>query len=150
MPRHHAGMISRSLSHAPASLGGDRRGTAVVELAITLPILLMLLMGIVSYGEWLLTAHSVQQAANDAARSAIAGLSSTERASLAQASMQTTIRRAGVLNPDKATLAVDDDGATLIVRLRYDASADPLLHLSFVPMPSPQIQRSAAIVLDSL
>jgi Flp pilus assembly protein TadG len=132
------------------SLGGDRRGTAVVEMAITLPILLMLLMGIISYGDWLLTAHSVQQAANDAARSAIAGLSSTERASLAQASMQIAIRRAGALNPDKATLAVDDDGATLVVRLRYDASSDPLLHLTFVPMPSATIQRSAAIVLDSL
>ena len=55
-----------------------------------------------------------------------------------------------MLNPARATLSVDDDGATLVVRLRYDASADPLLHLSFVPMPSALIERVAAIKLDSL
>jgi Flp pilus assembly protein TadG len=119
-------------------------------MAITLPMLLMLLMGIVSYGDWMLIAHSVQQAANDAARASIGGLTSGERASIAQTAMQTTLRRAGALDPARATLSLDDDGATLVVRLRYDASADPLLHLSFVPMPSAQIQRSAAIRLDSL
>ena len=128
----------------------DARGTALVEMAITLPMLLMLLMGIISYGDWMLTAHSVQQAANDAARASIAGLTSSERASIAQSTMQTVLRRAGTLNPMRATLSVDDDGTTLVVRLRYDASADPLLHLSLVPMPSAQIQRNAAIRLDSL
>lgn len=128
----------------------DARGTALVEMAITLPMLLMLLMGIVSYGDWMLTAHSVQQAANDAARASIAGLTSSERASIAQSTMQTVLRRAGMLNPMRATLSVDDDGTTLVVRLRYDASSDPLLHLSLVPMPSAQIQRTAAIRLDSL
>jgi Flp pilus assembly protein TadG len=113
-------------------------------------VLLILLMGIISYGDWMLTAHSVQQAANDAARAAIAGLTSSERASLAQSGIQTNLRRAAALNPAKATLSVDDDGATLVVRLRYDASADPLLRLSFVPMPSTLIERVAAIKLDSL
>ncbi len=129
--------------------GRDDRGTVLIEMAFTLPILLILLMGIVSYGDWMLTAHSVQQAANDAARAAIAGLTSSERASIAQTAMQTTLRRAGALDPAKATLSIDDDGTTLVARLRYDASADPLLHLTFVPMPSAQIQRVAAIRLDS-
>jgi Flp pilus assembly protein TadG len=131
-------------------LWADTRGVAIVEMAMTLPILLMLLMGIVSYGDWMLTAHGVQQAANDAARASIAGLTSSERAGIAQTTMQTTLRRAGALDPNRATLSVDDDGTTLVVRLRYDASADPLLHLTFVPMPSAQIQRNAAIRLDSL
>ena len=132
------------------AVGRNDRGAVLVEMAITLPVLLILLMGIISYGDWMLTAHSVQQAANDAARAAIAGLTSSERASLAQSGMQTNLRRADVLNPARATLSVDDDGATLVVRLRYDASADPLLHLSFVPMPSALIERVAAIKLDSL
>lgn len=119
-------------------------------MAITLPVLLMLLMGIISYGDWMFTAHNVQQAANDAARASLAGLTSTERANIAQTTMQTTMHRAGALDPAHATLSVDDDGTTLVVRLRYDANADPLLHLTFVPMPSAQIQRSAAIRLDSL
>lgn len=132
------------------ALWGDARGAVIVEMAMTLPILLMLLMGIVSYGDWMLTAHSVQQAANDAARASIAGLTSGERAGIAQTTMETTLRRAGVLDPGRATLSVDDDGTTLVVRLRYDATGDPLLHLTFVPMPSTQIQRNAAIRLDSL
>lgn len=131
-------------------LWADAQGTVIVEMAMTLPILLMLLMGIVSYGDWMLTAHSVQQAANDAARASIAGLTSSERAGIAQSTMQTTLRRAGVLDPTRATLSVDDDGTTLVVRLRYNANADPLLHLTFVPMPSAQIQRNAAIRLTSL
>jgi len=151
----HTGCMDRSpppSAARPRLCSGwrDARGAVLVEMAITLPILLMLLMGIVSYGDWMMTAHSVQQAANDAARSTIAGLTSTERASIAQTTMQTTLRRAGTLDPTRATLSVDDDGTTLVVRLRYDASADPLLHLSLVPMPSAQIQRNAAIRLDSL
>jgi Flp pilus assembly protein TadG len=146
------------VTHQPGStllaarkrLSADARGAAIVEMAMTLPILLILLIGIVSYGDWMLTAHSVQQAANDAARASIAGLTSSERAGIAQTTMQTTLRRAGALDPNRATLSVDDDGTTLVVRLRYDASADPLLHLTFVPMPSAQIQRNAAIRLDSL
>ncbi len=140
----------RSLLAGLRRAGREISGTAVVEMAITLPILLMLLMGIISYGDWMLTAHSVQQAANDAARAAIAGLNSAERAQIAQDSAEADIRRAGVLHTEKAMLSIDDDGATLVVRLRYDASADPLLHLTFVPMPSAQIQRTAAIKLDSL
>jgi len=141
------------IPNAPTGLRSgwrDARGTALVEMAITLPMLLMLLMGIVSYGDWMLTAHSVQQAANDAARASIAGLTSSERAGIAQSTMQTTLRRAGTLDPAHATLSVDDDGSTLVVRLLYDANADPLLHRSLVPMPSAQIQRNAAIRLDSL
>ncbi|MDH7638406.1 TadE/TadG family type IV pilus assembly protein [Sphingomonas oryzagri] len=147
MVKHQPGS---TLLAARKRLSADARGAAIVEMAMTLPILLILLIGIVSYGDWMLTAHSVQQAANDAARASIAGLTSSERAGIAQTTMQTTLRRAGALDPNRATLSVDDDGTTLVVRLRYDASADPLLHLTFVPMPSAQIQRNAAIRLDSL
>ncbi|HET8613452.1 MAG TPA: TadE/TadG family type IV pilus assembly protein [Sphingomonas sp.] len=128
----------------------DARGTAVVELAITLPILLTLIMGILAYGDYFLVAHSVQQAANDAARAAIAGLDAAERASIAASTVETTLRRQGLLDPALAATSVDDDGSTLVVRLAYDDSADPLLHLSFVPTPDPRIRRSAAIRLGGL
>jgi hypothetical protein len=131
-------------------LGADAGGAVLVEMAFAAPILLMLITGIVSYGEWFITAHSVQQAANEAARASIAGLTSTERQSLAVASGQTNIRRGGMLDPNRATFAVDDDGTTLVVRISYDASADPLLHLSFLRAPGTTISRRAAIRLDSL
>lgn len=127
-----------------------RRGAVIVEMAIALPVLLTLIMGIVSYGEWFLTAHSIQQTANDAARSAISGLSAAERSATAIATAQTDMRRAGVLNPSRATFTVNDDNTTVVVAVRYDASNDPLLHLSFVPMPATTIQRTAVIRLDGL
>ena len=128
----------------------NRRGAVLIEMAIALPVLLTLIMGIVSYGEWFLTAHSIQQTANDAARSAISGLTATERQATAIATAQTDMRRAGVLNPARATFSVNDDNTTVVVAVSYDASNDPLLHLSFVPMPATVIQRTAVIRLDGL
>jgi Flp pilus assembly protein TadG len=142
--------MDRHLASRLVRLPGSERGAALVEMAITLPVLLVLLMGIVSYGDWMFTAHTVQQTANDAARAAIAGLTGPERAGIAQTTMETNMRRSGALDPAKAVLSVDDDGTTLVVRLRYDANADPLLHLGIVPMPGALIQRNAAIRLDGL
>jgi Flp pilus assembly protein TadG len=140
--RHHA---SR-----PSDIARDRRGAVLVEMAIALPILLTLIMGIISYGEWFLTAHSIQQTANDAARAAISGLTATERQATAIATAQTDMRRSGVLDPTRATFSVNDDNTTVVVGVSYDATSDPLLHLSFVPMPASMIQRTAVIRLDGL
>jgi len=134
----------------------DSSGAAAIEIAFALPILLMLLMGIISYGDWFLTAHTVQQATNDAARAAIAGLTTAERAQLANDTFKTMLARSGTLQPDLGSTATTDTGSgtdpnyTLTVQARYDASADPLLHLSFVAAPNPVIQRSAAITLGGL
>ncbi len=119
-------------------------------MAVALPILLTMIMGIISYGDWFLIAHSIQQTANDAARSAISGLTATERQATAIATAQTDMRRSGVLNPARATFSVNDDNTTVVVAVRYDASSDPLLHLSFIPMPANTIQRTAVIRLDGL
>ena len=128
----------------------DIRGTAAIEMAFIMPLLLALILGIISYGTWFLTAHNVQQAANDAARAAIGGLTSTERLKLAVTSAQTNMSRSGALESGKATFTVDDDGTSLSVRIRYDASSDPLLHLGFVTTPSSVIERTAAVRLDSM
>ncbi len=132
------------------ALRADARGTAAIEMAIALPILLALIMGIVSYGDWFLTAHTVQQAANDAARAAIAGLTSDERRDLASNNVTTMLARGGALDPTKATTSVTDNGTTLAVQVSYDASLDPLLRMSFVAPPNPHIQRNAAIVLGGM
>ena len=60
------------------------------------------------------------------------------------------MQRGGTLLPANATVAVDDDGATLAVHIRYDASSDPMLHVAFVAPPNPVIQRTAAISLGGL
>lgn len=119
-------------------------------MAMVLPVLLALIMGILSYGDWFLTAHTVQQAANDAARAAIAGLTSAERQQIASDNVQAMLQRGGTLLPTNATTTVNDDGTTLAVRVRYDASRDPMLHVAFVAPPNPVIQRTAAISLGGL
>jgi Flp pilus assembly protein TadG len=142
-------MASRLPPLVPARIGNDR-GAAAIEFALVLPMLCVLLFGIVGYGDWFLTAHGVQQAANDGARAAIGGLDRTERDTLAAAAAKTSLSRAGVLDPALATVAVDDDEATVVVRLSYDVSRRPLIAGGLVPTPAKTIVRSAAIRLESL
>ena len=79
------------------------------------------------------------------ARATIAGLSSTERATLAA---QTARAEAdGGLSLDLHRLKVDaaDKGDFTSVTLSYDASNQSLFKLGFVPMPSALIVRSAVV-----
>jgi len=147
MTRHSRATRLQAL---PGFLRCDTRGAAAIEMAIALPVLLALIMGILSYGDWFLTAHSVQQAANDAARAAIAGLTSAERQQIASDNVNTMLQRGSTLNPTYATVSVDDNGSTMAVHVRYDASRDPMLHVAFVAPPSTIIQRTAAISLGGL
>jgi len=139
-----------STPKAKCRMLADRRGAALVEMAIALPILLLFLFGVLSFGSWLALAHGVQQSANEAARAAIAGLSPGEREQIARQVAQTTL--AGSYRIDPATLAVtvQDDGATLTVDVSYDGSANPLLSLPLVPPPSRIIARKSAIRLTGL
>lgn len=130
-------------------LWADRRGAAAIEMAFSLPILLLLVSGIVTYGGWFLCAHSVQQAANEAARAAVGGLDPTERAALVRTALDANIRKTGALKPDQMNALVDDDGRTVTVRLSYDASNDPLLSIKLVPPPSKVIERSATVTLSA-
>jgi Flp pilus assembly protein TadG len=63
--------------HAPLfrrrSFATATSGTAAVEFAILLPFYLFFLLGMLAYGIYFGAAHSVQQLAADAARTAIAG-----------------------------------------------------------------------------
>src|ERR1700712_5175476 len=60
-----------------------RRGASAVEFAMLVPIFLVMLFGIVVYGSYLTMVHGVQQLAAEAARSSIAGITNSERGSLA-------------------------------------------------------------------
>ena len=132
-----------------ARLRRDRRGAAAIEMAFSLPILLLLISGIVTYGGWFLCAHSVQQAANEAARAAIGGLDPGERAALARTALDANLRKTGALKPERMDVLVDDDGRTLTVHLSYDASNDPLLSIKLVPPPGKVIERSATVALSA-
>lgn len=123
------------------------RGVAVVEFALVAPVLLAMLAGIVTYAGWFWMSHSLQQAANDAARATLAGLSATERRSIAGNVVAGDLAAGSTLDPRKAVVTVEEISEMVTVRVRYDAAGSPLLAFAFVPLPSTTITRSAAIRL---
>jgi Flp pilus assembly protein TadG len=129
----------------------SERASAAVEFAIIGPVLILLMMGIFTYGGYFLTAHTIQQMANDAARSAIAGLDDEERLSLARASARSSLAGQNYMRGQISALEIDRNGNTLAVRVTYDASED--LYWSFeslLPTPAPEIARSATIRLGGV
>lgn len=122
----------------------DRRGAAIVEFAIALPMLLVLVIGILAYAQYFLIAHEVQQAANDAARATIGGLNRAERAAIARDSIAASAR-AGSLDPAITRSEVAEADDLLTVTVRHDASRIALLNTPILPVPDPLIQRRAVV-----
>lgn len=126
-----------------------RDGAIAVEFAMIAPVFLMMVFGILMYGSYLAVIHGVQQLAAEAARSSIAGLSETERSSLANAYVTGNVNAYPLIDPGKLTVSAatsSSDANVFVVTVNYDASKMFLYSLpTFVPMPSPTIARSAAI-----
>lgn len=126
-------------------------GTAAVEFAIVGPVLLLLMLGMVTYGGYFLTAHTVQQMANDAARAAIAGLDDDERLLLARESATASLASQAFMRGELSQLEVRRTGETMAVSLTYDAREDVYWSFeSLLPVPSPDISRTATIRLGGL
>ena len=123
-------------------------GAAAVEFAFIAPVLLALMMGVMSYGSYFWTAHTVQQIANDAARAAIAGLTDPERAELARATLNTDLADQPMLDPTKVSVEIARNGTSLTVAVAYDGRDSMFATLGqLVPMPDTQIRRSASVRL---
>jgi Flp pilus assembly protein TadG len=130
-------------------LVSERRGTAIIEFAILLPVLISLLMGIVCYGLYFGAAHSVQQLAADAARHSIAGATLTERRTMVTSFVSANgpsyfLVRAERLSEVSAT---EQAGGRLRVRISYDATWLPIFGFSkLVPLPPATITRDCVIL----
>jgi len=127
-----------------------RRGTSAIEFAIVVPVFVMLLFGLISYGTYLAVAHGVQQLAAEAARAAVAGLTDDERNTLARNYIDGNIGAYPLLSARHLTLdgsRTDPASGVFSVTVHYDLSDMPLFAMpSIVPMPSASIARSAAIL----
>ena len=140
--------ISRSARTVAVQFVRRRTGSAAVEFAILLPILLMLLLGIVVYGGYFLMSHALQQLANDAARAALAGLSDAERKQLATTAVSSELGTYGFLDPRMVQIAYADQSQVMTVNIAYDASSSPIWVLNgLIPMPSSSIVRGASVQL---
>jgi Flp pilus assembly protein TadG len=122
------------------------RGASAVEFAMLLPLFLVLVFGIVVFGSYLTMVHGVQQLAAEAARSSVAGLSETERESLAANYVTANVGSYPLLQPAHLTMSAATSGSDVfVVTVNYDASDSFIYTLPFVPTPASTIVRSAAI-----
>jgi Flp pilus assembly protein TadG len=120
------------------------RGASAVEFAMLLPLFLTLVFGIVVFGSYLAVVHGLQQLAAEAARSSIAGMSTSERSSIATSYVGTyPLISASKISVNAATSPSDPN--VFVVTVTYNASGMFIYSLPFVPAPSPTIVRSAAI-----
>ena len=127
----------------------DERGSSAVEFALLSPLYLLLLLGILAYGIYFGASHSLQQIAADAARVAVAGVSTAERETLAR---DYVARNAGgytLVDGDRLQVAVGDsidDTAQFEVSLTYDARGLPIWNLfEGLPMPGMTILKKSTI-----
>lgn len=142
---HHQKMFFLRLS----GLGRDRRGSTLVEAAFAVPMLITLLMGIMGFGSWFMTAHSLQQAANDAARASVAGLSTSERRSLVDQSVVAS--RGAFPAPGAQTISVStqESSSHYTVTLSYNLSNAPLFSAIPFPLAGGVLQRSAVVRMST-
>lgn len=123
-------------------------GASAVEFAIISPLFILVLVGILAYGLYFGAAHSVQQLAADAARASVGGLSPAERQAIALAQVDAGAESYPLLRRDMLTVTADPgaDPNLFEVHVIYDATHLGIWGLSgLIPLPSPVIERSAAI-----
>jgi Flp pilus assembly protein TadG len=135
-------------------LGRDEAGTSAVEFALLSPLYLLLMMGMAAYGIYFGCSHSLQQIAADAARVAIAGLSSEERRKLAEDYVGTHAEGYAFVDPSKLEISVGDnplDPTQFVIALDYDARSLPIWNLfDRLPLPGTQIVKRAVIRIGGI
>jgi Flp pilus assembly protein TadG len=141
--------VMGTFRHMTRNSIADESAASAVEFALVFPVFLMVLFGIVSFGSYLAVVHGVQQLAAEAARASIAGLSDSERKTLAQGNIDANIKSYPLIDATKVTLesaSTGADGLTFEVKVLYDASHMFIFSLpAFVPAPPTTVSRSAAI-----
>lgn len=102
------------------------RGAAAVEFALVLPILVVLLFGIISYGLMLSFRQSVSQAASEGVRAAAVAPTSANRQAIAYSAVEKVMGgscNSGYLHCTTSTPA--SCSTCMAVTVTYDYGADP-------------------------
>ncbi|MBP1857065.1 TadE/TadG family type IV pilus assembly protein [Rhizobium herbae] len=128
-------------------------GAAALEFAIVAPLFFMTIFTMIGYGIYLSASYAIQQIAADAARTAVAGLSETERKSLANTFIQSSTLSYAFIDKKKLTIDVADDVSNLnqfTVTIAYDSSELPIWNLFSFALPDEEIKRYATIRLGGI
>lgn len=117
-------MTDRSFIRRPSRPSGRRRrGNAVVEAALVLPVLLSLAFGTVEFGHFFYCKHTLQGAARDGARVAI--LSSSTNTSVTTA-VANTMTAAGFTSPQYSVTITNATTAASIANVGAAAAGTPI------------------------
>ena len=112
-------------------------------MALVLPLLLALLMGVLVYGQYFMFAHNVQQAANDGARASIIGLDAADRRTVALRAVTRSLQAVGGTH----SVAVSETSEAITVAVTFIVPQDSFLRSSFVPSPGNIIRARATFEL---
>ncbi|KMS51125.1 pilus assembly protein TadE [Novosphingobium barchaimii LL02] len=126
------------------------QGIAALEFVFLAPALLALVFSIIVYSIYFTAVIGVRQAAAEGARAAVAGLSSTERVSLAQARAMEVITNYGAMlgggHQPVITAGAGTTTGTFQVQVSYDMSGSPIMRYgNFIPLPSSNVQASVVV-----
>lgn len=143
--REHPAQPRRS--RACAAAGTARRGTAALEFALVIPVLLLLLFGAIGFGIYLTYMHEVQELASGATRASIAGLTATERDTLAKQFVSTAVGNSALLTSSDMTVTTATSATNYSVTLKYDLKDTCLPVLaSLISVKFNTITRTSTIV----
>ena len=129
-----------------------RRGSkavAALEFALVAPILLLMMLGMICFGFYFLYLHEVQELTASAARASVAGLSATERDTLARQYVATALANSNLLSAPDLTVATATSGtpATLYaVTITYNLKDTPVpLLAKFASVSLGNITRTSTV-----
>jgi Flp pilus assembly protein TadG len=126
----------------------SQSGSNSVEFAILAPLLCLLLLGAISVGLLIGTAHSLAQIAADVSRYAMVGDTAATRRQMAETWLETSGRDYPLVDPRRMTLAVVEQSDLLRVSVTYDMSDLPIPDLVRQSMPVPtSLVRTAAVMI---
>lgn len=128
----------------------DQCGAVLVETAICLPIVITMLLGMLTYGQYFMAAHSVQQAANEASRAAIAAINEADRSRIVDESIAKSVVGGGAFDPSLISVRKSSQAPYFTVTVSYDIAKTGLPAASIIPLPTGEIVRSSTVKLVAL
>lgn len=126
----------------------NRSGSSAVEFAIIAPVFILVLLTMIAYGIYLTAAYAVQQVAADAARTAVAGLNTSERETLARNFVTKSALDYAFLDKKRMNVSVGSDPGNanqFTVTVEYDARDLPIWNLYTYALPEKTIKRFSTI-----
>ncbi|MFM5918087.1 MAG: TadE/TadG family type IV pilus assembly protein [Novosphingobium sp.] len=125
----------------------DADGAAAIEAAFVLPIVIAMLLGIATFGQWFMIAHTIQQAADEAARAAVAGLNDDDRRVMVNQSVTQSLAIASGVDARLVSTATNRSGDYYTVTVTYQTSQNRALAIGIIPIPLAPIARQSTVKL---